>query len=220
MLELAWAVVCGGPLPLPLPCPLAFACMHAPARWWRLPTAVRAGFVFPGKVSRYLNDQGIIEDKDTANMVSQLAVPVVAQLGLTPMHLLALDFYNNPKFSLAERAALIRRIYLESLITRMVRWAEGGGGGGGASGGCLCEMVWAWLRDAVSRCPVRGVRAHRACLPQAPVSHVCMCGCVVALFVIQGRVFGIYSIAGVVNTKFRTSLKVRPPPPPPTEPTA
>jgi hypothetical protein len=54
---------------------------------------IAAGFTIPPVVSKMLQDSETISSKTVADTVAQVAVPITAQIFLTPIHLLALDFY-------------------------------------------------------------------------------------------------------------------------------
>jgi len=97
-----------------------------PARSWAMFIArdivtVGAGFVLPEIVSDAMVKNGIISNKPTADIIAQLAVPISAQLVLTPMHLLALDMYNRPRKNMADRVRNIRSLLVESAGARIAR---------------------------------------------------------------------------------------------------
>lgn len=56
---------------------------------------IAAGFTVPAYVSQSLQDRAIITNEKMANAVAQVGVPITAQLLLTPIHILSLDFYMN-----------------------------------------------------------------------------------------------------------------------------
>ena len=62
--------------------------------------------------------------------IAQLATPCGMQLVITPIHLLGLNFYNQPKATLTDRAKAVWSTYPESTAVRMLRfwWAYGVGG--------------------------------------------------------------------------------------------
>ncbi|KAH7162067.1 hypothetical protein B0J13DRAFT_490591 [Dactylonectria estremocensis] len=68
----------------------------------------------------------IIPDTLTSNahaklMVTQLTVPVLSQLGATPLHLLGLDFYNRRQASMSERVTQIKRDLPSATLVRCLR---------------------------------------------------------------------------------------------------
>ena len=102
------------------------AAASIPARAWAMfimrdVVTIGAGFVLPEIVSDAMVKNGYLNDKGTADIVAQLAVPMSAQLVLTPMHLLALDFYNRPGVTMPERGRYIRSLLVESAAVRMAR---------------------------------------------------------------------------------------------------
>mmetsp|Transcript_9504 Transcript_9504/g.10021 ORF Transcript_9504/g.10021 Transcript_9504/m.10021 type:complete len:268 (+) Transcript_9504:32-835(+) len=82
---------------------------------------IGAGFNFPKAVSNFLQDKQIIKDSNTANTVTQLGVPMLAQMFLTPIHVLALDIYNRAGESSRSRFQYIKGIYPETVSIRMAR---------------------------------------------------------------------------------------------------
>ncbi|KAH7169984.1 hypothetical protein EDB81DRAFT_940947 [Dactylonectria macrodidyma] len=68
----------------------------------------------------------IIPDSLTSNphaklMVTQLTVPVLSQLGATPLHLLGLDFYSRQKAPMADRVTQIKRDLPSATLVRCLR---------------------------------------------------------------------------------------------------
>ena len=101
--------------------PLSF-----PAASWAIFIArdvltVGAGFVFPGIASKYLQERGTIKSAAVADIVAQLTVPMAFQSVLTPMHLTALDIYNRPGKSMADRARYVASIFSGSIAIRVCR---------------------------------------------------------------------------------------------------
>ena len=72
-------------------------------------------------MSNFVVENGYVQSKQTADVVSQLTVPMLAQIVLTPMHLLALDIYNRPGEGSGSRASYISSLFKESLGVRMAR---------------------------------------------------------------------------------------------------
>jgi hypothetical protein len=82
---------------------------------------IGAGFTFPPIVAKILHDTKIVSSEQSASKVAQLGTPVAAQLFLTPIHLLALDFYNNKVSTPAARAKQVASIYPEATGIRFCR---------------------------------------------------------------------------------------------------
>jgi hypothetical protein len=82
---------------------------------------IGAGFTFPPLVSDFLQKSNIISSKGVADNLSQVCMPMVAQLFLTPIHLLALDIYNRAGESSSSRFNYIKGIYPETATIRMGR---------------------------------------------------------------------------------------------------
>lgn len=82
---------------------------------------IAAAFNLPSLVSSELQRRAIIPSKSLADKITLIGVPMVAQLFLTPIHLLALDFYNNKLAPLKSRATIIGSIYAETTSIRMGR---------------------------------------------------------------------------------------------------
>lgn len=83
---------------------------------------IGAGFVLPEFVAAELSARGIVAEPAAAAKVAQILSPVTAQIALTPVHLLALDIYNNPTPSSARaRAAAVGARNTATTVTRMIR---------------------------------------------------------------------------------------------------
>jgi hypothetical protein len=82
---------------------------------------IGAGFTFPSIVSRYAQEKKFFDSSSTADKICQVLVPMSAQLFLTPIHLLALDFYNNKVATPACRLKTITSIFPETTSIRMGR---------------------------------------------------------------------------------------------------
>lgn len=82
---------------------------------------IGSGFTVPPIFANYLYNNKIIENKKTATTVAQLSVPVGFQLILTPIHLLALDFYNNKISKMVNRFNNVANSYVESTT---IRWGR------------------------------------------------------------------------------------------------
>lgn len=89
---------------------------------------IGSGFTAPPLLTNYINNyinKNNINNKNTDNKwvtnVSQMLVPIVFQLVLTPIHLLALDFYNNKISSFNSRVKSVAAGYVESTV---IRWGR------------------------------------------------------------------------------------------------
>ena len=82
---------------------------------------IAAGFTLPPLVSLELQKRNLFGSPSVADKVAQVATPMTAQFILTPLHLLALDCYNNKTATAAERASTIKSIYVETTTIRMGR---------------------------------------------------------------------------------------------------
>ena len=96
--------------------------------WWcigvfgiRDVLTIGAGFTFPKRVAAAFVDYKVIADPKSALLVAQCVVPMGFQTVLTPIHLLALELYNQPKNSFSQHAGSIRSIYRDSVSMRMMR---------------------------------------------------------------------------------------------------
>lgn len=82
---------------------------------------IGAGFNFPSVFSAYLQNSQLVSNQVHADKVSQMTVPMIAQMALTPLHLLALDIYNRAAVSPMNRVSYIANIYPSALSIRMTR---------------------------------------------------------------------------------------------------
>lgn len=82
---------------------------------------IGSGFTFPPMVAKVLKDRGTFESASTAATVAQLCTPMAMQLGLTPIHLLALDFYNNKVSTPSARVKSVLSNYPEATGIRFCR---------------------------------------------------------------------------------------------------
>ena len=55
-------------------------------------------------------------------MIAQFAAPPLMQLVCTPLHLLALNMYNDPEATAKERATTVARLFASSVYVRMFRF--------------------------------------------------------------------------------------------------
>ena len=82
---------------------------------------IAAGFNMPAIAAKILHEKQIMKDQALAAKIAQIGVPVSAQIILTPIHLLALDFYNNRKSSLGVRFQSVLGVYPEATTIRFCR---------------------------------------------------------------------------------------------------
>eukprot|EP01006_Ploeotia_vitrea_P042694 TRINITY_DN66655_c4_g3_i1.p1 TRINITY_DN66655_c4_g3~~TRINITY_DN66655_c4_g3_i1.p1 ORF type:complete len:266 (-),score=-22.66 TRINITY_DN66655_c4_g3_i1:174-971(-) len=82
---------------------------------------IGAGFSFPKMLSDYTYKHKIIKNKNTAEKFAQFAVPMSAQLVITPIHLLSLDFYNNKISTPMKRLHTIGEAFVKSTTLRIFR---------------------------------------------------------------------------------------------------
>lgn len=87
-----------------------------------------AAFELPVLIARKLRSLGLSSGFSTN--FSQFLAPVLAQLILTPIHLLGLDLFNFPKDAWALRALRIQKLYVFNTLVRMVRMGGAYGIGG------------------------------------------------------------------------------------------
>lgn len=82
---------------------------------------IAAGFTLPAIVSQRLQDTAVISNKKIADTVTQLGVPITAQIILTPVHLLALDFYMQKKSDPTSRWHRVLQNFPDATAIRMGR---------------------------------------------------------------------------------------------------
>lgn len=58
---------------------------------------------------------------NTADLLSSFSLPILCQVISTPIHILSIDFYNNPNSSLKERVKNIRTQYKSICLGRVIR---------------------------------------------------------------------------------------------------
>jgi ACR3 family arsenite efflux pump ArsB len=80
------------------------------------------GFTVPPIMSAALTNKFGF-DKKRSDKIAQLASPAVLQIVCTPLHLLALNMYNEKGVSVAHRAATVRKTLVSSTIMRMIRFS-------------------------------------------------------------------------------------------------
>lgn len=69
-------------------------------------------------------------DPGTARKMAQVAGPMGVQFVSTPLHLYALDLYNNPASAHSQRTAFVKKEYAKSVAARCMRIAPAFGFGG------------------------------------------------------------------------------------------
>lgn len=88
-----------------------------------------ASFNLKHKVRHYLQDeQGFGHNE--AEIISSFAVPMAAQFFTTPLHILAIDIFNNPMATFRERLGAIRCRYVPVCSGLMLRIIPAFGVGG------------------------------------------------------------------------------------------
>lgn len=92
--------------------------------------SIAASFTLPDKVATTLKEKHPDLPSAVADTTSQLLAPSMLQLVTTPMHLVALDLFNNPIASAAERFGLLKALYWKSVPLRFGRVGIGFGIGG------------------------------------------------------------------------------------------
>ena len=80
-----------------------------------------AGFNFPAPVAVLLHARGWIKSITGADRAAQVAVPLLTQLLVTPLHLVALDVYYRPGKDLVDRLLYMDAILIPTLLIRMLR---------------------------------------------------------------------------------------------------
>ncbi|KAG5182598.1 hypothetical protein JKP88DRAFT_220970 [Tribonema minus] len=89
---------------------------------------VGASFNLPGPVSEWLQAQGM--SKARADFTAQMACPAAVQFLSTPLHLIGLDLYNNPKSTARDRWTFMCSKYTSSVAARIGRIGPAFGIGG------------------------------------------------------------------------------------------
>jgi len=91
---------------------------------------VFASFSLVPIVGNWISNSNPDMSKDRAKQVAQLTCPMGMQTLSAPLHLYALNLYNAPAASVAERMAFIRREYMPTMAARMGRILPAFGFGG------------------------------------------------------------------------------------------
>ena len=69
-------------------------------------------------------------DLPTCERIAQLSVPLLVQIVGTPLHIMGLGYYNHKEYTFKEHVAYMRKIYLNTLALRMMRFLPAYGIGG------------------------------------------------------------------------------------------
>ncbi len=80
------------------------------------------GFTLPPLMSGYLTNKFGFEEK-VSFRIAQLATPAALQLVCTPLHLIALNMYNEKGVTAAQRLATVKKTLLSSTLIRMLRFS-------------------------------------------------------------------------------------------------
>lgn len=110
---------------------------------------IAGGFILPPYVSKAMQSATGWEKKH-ADKLAQLTTPMAMQLVCTPLHLVALNFYNTPVATVGERISQVWATCPQSTFTRMIRQlcAYGVGGVGNKS---LIAYGRAWSENKYCR---------------------------------------------------------------------
>ena len=90
---------------------------------------IAGGFTLPPLLSAALQKKANLEAK-YADKITQLTTPMAMQLVCTPLHLAALNMYNEQGVTLAQRASSIWKTLPQTTFTRMFRQLAAYGIGG------------------------------------------------------------------------------------------
>eukprot|EP01104_Vermistella_antarctica_P010064 TRINITY_DN2655_c0_g1_i1.p1 TRINITY_DN2655_c0_g1~~TRINITY_DN2655_c0_g1_i1.p1 ORF type:complete len:156 (-),score=34.56 TRINITY_DN2655_c0_g1_i1:117-584(-) len=94
---------------------------------------VAASFSAPAKMANRLQKHFPNTSRRTLETTCQLVAPGAVQFISTPLHLLGLDIYNNPKGDSKSRTSLVKNEYLKSVLARNLRIGFAFGIGGVAN---------------------------------------------------------------------------------------
>uniref|UniRef100_A0A0G4FHF6 Mitochondrial carrier protein n=1 Tax=Chromera velia CCMP2878 TaxID=1169474 RepID=A0A0G4FHF6_9ALVE len=89
-----------------------------------------ASFNAPPHISNFIKKTNPEIGKSTADNIAQMACPVGIQTISTPIHLVALDLFNRPAATAAQRVGFIGSTYFSMVSARMARIAPAFGIGG------------------------------------------------------------------------------------------
>lgn len=88
-----------------------------------------SAFTIPPALGEIISDKFNIDSKNGLR-IAQIISPLLVQFVGTPLHLLGLDWYNNQNSTLVERFNFLRKVYVSSLLVRMLRFLPAYGLGG------------------------------------------------------------------------------------------
>lgn len=91
---------------------------------------IAGGFTVPPVVSSLLISTKCVQKPATADKLAQLISPMGMQLVCTPLHLLALNMFNEPNATMTERLRAVWRTTPEATFIRMFRFLGAYGIGG------------------------------------------------------------------------------------------
>lgn len=89
--------------------------------WTRDVITIAFAFTFPKIFGKWLSERSKYTFSE-ATKIFQILCPLIIQFVATPMHLLGLDFYNNPDRTPKERMQFLRQVGAETLVIRMARF--------------------------------------------------------------------------------------------------
>ena len=81
---------------------------------------ITSSFVIKPHVRTYLEKEWKLSHNN-ADLAASFAVPMIAQIFSTPIHIYSLDIYHRPQDTLAHRLALIRNSYTSVFFGRILR---------------------------------------------------------------------------------------------------
>ncbi len=82
---------------------------------------IGAAFTVPQMVAQALVTSGAMGEQRAAE-AAQIIAPISMQLICSPLHLLALNLYNVPTATVAERASMVGKVLPQTTVTRMGRF--------------------------------------------------------------------------------------------------
>jgi len=75
-------------------------------------------FIFKNDCINYLSNY---TQKNTANFISSILIPISAQTISCPLHILAIDLYKNPNSTFTQRYNIIKSMYKQVCLGRIIR---------------------------------------------------------------------------------------------------
>lgn len=124
---------------------------------------IGSAFIVPKLLADSLVAAGTMDEGSAASS-AQLLSPIGMQLVLTPIHLLALNMYNEPKATAGERAAQVSRLVPASTVARMGRFGCAYGVGG-VMNTTLTQRARDWARERYCPPALAGVSAGQSAGP-------------------------------------------------------